>query len=244
MCLQGIGIMYKSYKVLMQLDGDNPQGMFVPVIQSPGPCADQQSKFSCSHLTCRQKEHHALKNVGCVHCSFSERPAAARKEEDAEARMALRGWQRGGDDLGPLHAWRGQCCQCVNRCLRQAPCITAVSGIEKAHLIAEKWLHSTPSLTVVMLTQGMLGAEMMKVLIWHTPKGIIDEGGKELEGYVNFNITLFAPPENDLMHVSCCVHHMLNLPSRLMGSDEVQSLTGTPVQIVSMRRGLLLWCRV
>jgi hypothetical protein len=50
---------------------------------------------------------------------------------------------------------------------------------------------------------------MMKVLIWHTPKGIIDEGGKELEGYINFNITLLAPPENDLMNVS----HLPQSPS-------------------------------
>lgn len=42
----------------------------------------------------------------------------------------------------------------------------------------------------------------MKVMIWHTPRGIIDEGGKMLEGYINFNITLMAPPENDRMNVS------------------------------------------
>ena len=39
-------------------------------------------------------------------------------------------------------------------------------------------------------------------MVWHTPKGIIDEGGKVLEGYVNFNITLMAPPEDDRMAVS------------------------------------------
>lgn len=43
----------------------------------------------------------------------------------------------------------------------------------------------------------------MKVMIWHTPAGIIDDGGKALEGYINFNITLMAPPENDHMAVSC-----------------------------------------
>ncbi len=41
-------------------------------------------------------------------------------------------------------------------------------------------------------------------MVWHTPKGIIDEGGKVLEGYVNFNITLMAPPEDDRMAVSPC----------------------------------------
>ena len=42
----------------------------------------------------------------------------------------------------------------------------------------------------------------MKVMIWHTPRGIIDEGGKALEGYITFNITLMSPPENDRMNVS------------------------------------------
>ena len=45
-------------------------------------------------------------------------------------------------------------------------------------------------------------ADVMKVMIWHTPQGIIDEGGKVLEGYINFNITLMSPPENDHMNVS------------------------------------------
>ena len=50
--------------------------------------------------------------------------------------------------------------------------------------------------------QGTLCADVMKVMIWHTPQGIIDEGGKMLEGYINFNITLMSPPENDHMNVS------------------------------------------
>ncbi len=45
-------------------------------------------------------------------------------------------------------------------------------------------------------------ADVLKVLMWHTPKGIIDEGGKMLEGYLNFNISLLAPPENSQMNVS------------------------------------------
>ncbi len=45
-------------------------------------------------------------------------------------------------------------------------------------------------------------ADVLKVLLWHTPKGIIDEGGKELEGYLNFNISLLSPPENSQMNVS------------------------------------------
>ena len=49
----------------------------------------------------------------------------------------------------------------------------------------------------------------MKVMIWHTPRGIIDEGGKVLEGYINFNITLMSPPENDHMNVSASLQPSL-----------------------------------
>ena len=52
-------------------------------------------------------------------------------------------------------------------------------------------------------------ADVLKVMVWHTPKGIIDEGGKVLEGYVNFNITLMAPPEDDRMAVSDCTANLL-----------------------------------
>ena len=45
-------------------------------------------------------------------------------------------------------------------------------------------------------------ADVLKVMIWHTPAGIIDEGGKALEGFINFNITLMSAPENDRMTVS------------------------------------------
>ena len=38
--------------------------------------------------------------------------------------------------------------------------------------------------------------------MWHTPKGIIDEGGVMLDGYLNFNITLLGPPVNNVMSVS------------------------------------------
>lgn len=48
----------------------------------------------------------------------------------------------------------------------------------------------------------LAAADVLKVLIWHTPKGIIDEGGKMLEGYLNFNISLLSPPENNQMSVS------------------------------------------
>jgi hypothetical protein len=53
----------------------------------------------------------------------------------------------------------------------------------------------------------------MKVMIWHTPSGIIDDGGKVLEGYINFNITLMGPPENDRMNVR--VRHSLHAPCNI-----------------------------
>jgi hypothetical protein len=49
----------------------------------------------------------------------------------------------------------------------------------------------------------------MKVMMWHTPKGLIDEGGKELEGYLNFNITLIAAPEDNVMSVRSAAAHAL-----------------------------------
>ena len=37
--------------------------------------------------------------------------------------------------------------------------------------------------------------------IWQTPAGIVDEGGMILQAWLNFGITLVAPPANGLMHV-------------------------------------------
>lgn len=58
----------------------------------------------------------------------------------------------------------------------------------------------------------------MKVMIWHTPSGIIDDGGKVLEGYINFNITLMGPPENDHMNVRVrhSIHCMLHATLKML----------------------------
>ena len=38
--------------------------------------------------------------------------------------------------------------------------------------------------------------------IWQTPAGIVDEGGMVLGAWLNFGLSLEAPPANGLMHVS------------------------------------------
>ena len=48
--------------------------------------------------------------------------------------------------------------------------------------------------------------------IWQTPAGIVDEGGMVLQAWLNFGITLVAPPANGLMHV-CCSNFWLLLCS-------------------------------
>lgn len=84
---------------------------------------------------------------------------------------------------------------------------------------------------------------MLKVLIWHTPKGIIDEGGKELEGYINFNITLLAPPENDLMNVSQLMLYVYSLVVSVFQMNMVtRHWPRTLVDRVLIH--LLLQCRV
>ena len=41
----------------------------------------------------------------------------------------------------------------------------------------------------------------MKMTIWQTPAGIVDEGGVVLPSWLNFGITLLGPPANGMMHV-------------------------------------------
>ena len=40
-----------------------------------------------------------------------------------------------------------------------------------------------------------------RMTVWQTPAGIVDEGGMVLQAWLNFGITLVAPPANGLMHV-------------------------------------------
>ncbi|CAL8463363.1 g2897 [Coccomyxa elongata] len=111
--MEGIGFMYKDYKVLMELDGDTPK------------------------VYINSKQLQEKKKV-------------------------------------QKHAWR----------------------FEDGSDVEMSWNLYMPGVgnAVVMQT------DVLKVLMWHTPKGIIDEGGKMLEGYLNFNISLLAPPENSQMN--------------------------------------------
>ena len=45
-------------------------------------------------------------------------------------------------------------------------------------------------------------ADLLKMTIWETPAGIVDEGGVVLPAWLNFGITLLGPPANGIMHVS------------------------------------------
>ena len=47
-----------------------------------------------------------------------------------------------------------------------------------------------------------LCADVMKMTVWQTPAGIVDEGGFVLESWLNFGVTLLGPPANGIMHVS------------------------------------------
>ena len=46
-------------------------------------------------------------------------------------------------------------------------------------------------------------ADVLRMTVWQTPAGIVDEGGMILQAWLNFGITLVAPPANGLMHVRC-----------------------------------------
>ncbi len=55
-------------------------------------------------------------------------------------------------------------------------------------------------------------AELMRVLVWVTAAGTVDEGGVEQPAYLNFDTTLLAAPLGNEMSVSV---HPSNFPSHL-----------------------------
>lgn len=63
-------------------------------------------------------------------------------------------------------------------------------------------------------------ADVLKMTIWQTPAGIVDEGGMILPAWLNFGLSLEAPPENGVMHVSnlsstsCHVSHGTTLRTK------------------------------
>ena len=44
-------------------------------------------------------------------------------------------------------------------------------------------------------------ADLMQVLIWLTPAGTVDDGGKEQPTYLNFDVSLLGPPSGNHMEV-------------------------------------------
>ncbi|BDA51370.1 hypothetical protein COCOBI_18-2470 [Coccomyxa sp. Obi] len=42
--------------------------------------------------------------------------------------------------------------------------------------------------------------DVLKMTIWQTPAGIVDEGGMVLPSWLNFGVTLLGPPANGIMH--------------------------------------------
>ena len=52
-----------------------------------------------------------------------------------------------------------------------------------------------------LLQRQVFLADVLRMTVWQTPAGIVDEGGMVLQAWLNFGITLVAPPANGLMHV-------------------------------------------
>ena len=68
----------------------------------------------------------------------------------------------------------------------------------------------------------LLRADVLKMTIWQTPAGIVDEGGYVLPSWLNFGITLMGPPANGVMHVrppsltSSSPHHLSRCSAGVM----------------------------
>ncbi|CAL8466272.1 g5808 [Coccomyxa elongata] len=67
---------------------------------------------------------------------------------------------------------------------------------ENGAYIETVWDKYKPGLgnTVIVTT------DVLKMTIWQTPAGIVDEGGVVLPSWLNFGITLLGPPANGIMH--------------------------------------------
>ena len=48
----------------------------------------------------------------------------------------------------------------------------------------------------------LFGADLLQVLVWLTPAGTVDDGGKEQPAYLNFDVVLLGPPAgNDMQGI-------------------------------------------
>ena len=77
-------------------------------------------------------------------------------------------------------------------------------------------LQTTPSQLRCAAAKAMtcqhMPADLMQVLIWLTPAGTVDDGGKEQPAYLNFDVSLLGPPSGNHMEVCC---HLTSIIRRL-----------------------------
>jgi hypothetical protein len=59
-----------------------------------------------------------------------------------------------------------------------------------------------------------LCADLLQIIVWVTPAGTVDEGGKEQPAYLNFDVALLGPPTNNEMQV-CAFSPLLSSPLSL-----------------------------
>ena len=82
-------------------------------------------------------------------------------------------------------------------------------------------------------------ADLMQVLIWLTPAGTVDDGGKEQPAYLNFDVSLLGPPSGNHMEVSRYLSSILRsiLFCVHIGQHEPQCLCGVSTPHRVMRWG-------
>ena len=49
-------------------------------------------------------------------------------------------------------------------------------------------------------------ADLLQVVIWLTPAGTVDDGGKIQPAYLNFDVALLGPPSGNKMEVRLLLH--------------------------------------
>ncbi len=57
------------------------------------------------------------------------------------------------------------------------------------------------------------GADLLQVLVWLTPAGTVDDGGKEQPAYLNFDVALLGPPAGNDMQVTSLACTYISDPS-------------------------------
>jgi hypothetical protein len=71
-------------------------------------------------------------------------------------------------------------------------------------------------------------ADVLRMTIWQTPAGIVDEGGIVLPSWLNFGITLLGPPANGIMHVSSLFSFSVAASAQEHSSSDLQDACNCP----------------